>query len=57
LKVEDAHLPAIPMADYDGLHQGELVFAFGSPQGLRNSVTMGIVSAVARQPDPDNPMV
>jgi serine protease Do len=57
LKVEDADLPAIPMADYDQLHQGELVFAFGSPQGLRNSVTMGIVSAVARQPNPDNPMV
>ena len=57
LKVEDAHLPAIPMADYDELRQGELVFAFGSPEGLRNSVTMGIVSAVARQPDPDNPMV
>jgi serine protease Do len=57
LKVEDAHLPAIPMADYDALRQGELVFAFGSPQGLRNSVTMGIVSAVARQPDPDNPMM
>jgi serine protease Do len=57
LKVEDAHLPAIPMADYDEVHQGELVFAFGSPEGLRNSVTMGIVSAVARQPDPDNPMV
>jgi serine protease Do len=57
LQADDAHLPAIPMADYDELHQGELVFAFGSPQGLRNSVTMGIVSAVSRQPDPDNPMV
>jgi serine protease Do len=57
LQAEDAHLPPIPMADYDELHQGELVFAFGSPQGLRDSVTMGIVSAVARQPDPDNPMV
>jgi serine protease Do len=57
LKVEDAHLPAIHMADYDELRQGELVFAFGSPEGLRNSVTMGIVSAVARQLDPDSPMV
>jgi len=33
------------------------VLAFGSPGGLQNSVTMGVVSAVARQPDPDNPMV
>ena len=34
-----------------------MVFAFGSPEGLRNSVTMGVVSAVARQPDPDSPLV
>ena len=56
LKIDDA-LPALPIADYDALRQGELVFAFGSPEGLRNSMTMGIVSAVARQPDPDNPLV
>jgi serine protease Do len=57
LKVEDAPLVALPIADYDELRQGELVFAFGSPEGLRNSVTMGIVSAVARQPAADNPLV
>jgi serine protease Do len=57
LKVDDASLPAMPVADYDALRQGELVFAFGSPDGLRNSVTMGLVSAVARQPDADNPLV
>jgi len=37
--------------------QGEMVFAFGSPEGLRNTVTMGVVSAIARQPDPDSPIV
>jgi serine protease Do len=57
LKVAEPSLPALPLASYESVHQGELVFAFGSPEGLRNSVTMGIVSAVARQPDPDNPMV
>jgi serine protease Do len=56
LKVEGP-LPALPIADSETVHQGALVFAFGSPQGLRDSVTMGIVSAVARQPDPDNPLV
>jgi serine protease Do len=57
LKVDETNLPALPIADYDELRQGELVFAFGSPEGLRNSVTMGIVSAVARQPNADNPLV
>jgi serine protease Do len=57
LRVDATGLPVLPMADYDKLRQGELVFAFGSPEGLRNSVTMGIVSAVARQTDPDSPLV
>jgi serine protease Do len=58
LKIDDAvSPPPLPLADYDAVRQGELVFAFGSPEGLRNSVTMGVVSAVARQPDVDNPLV
>ena len=55
LKVEVTGLPALPLANYDAIRQGEIVFAFGSPEGLRNSITMGVVSAVARQPDPDSP--
>ncbi len=57
LKVEATNLQALPIAQYKDVRQGELVFAFGSPQGLRNSVTMGVVSAVARQTDPDSPLV
>jgi serine protease Do len=57
LKVDAKGLPALRIGNYSLLRQGELVFAFGSPEGLRNSVTMGVVSAIARQPDPDNPMV
>jgi serine protease Do len=57
LKVDASGLPSMRVADYDTLRTGQLVFAFGSPEGLRNSVTMGVVSAVARQPDPDHPMV
>jgi serine protease Do len=57
LKVEAAKLPALAIAPYRNLRQGELVFAFGSPEGLRNTVTMGVVSAVARQTDIDSPMV
>jgi serine protease Do len=57
LKVEATGLTALPLGDYNKVRQGEVVFAFGSPDGLPNSVTMGVVSAVARQPDPDSPMV
>jgi serine protease Do len=57
LKVETTGLPALRLADYNKLRQGEVVFAFGSPDGLPDSVTMGVVSAAARQPDADSPMV
>jgi serine protease Do len=57
LKVDVTGLRPIPLANYDAIRQGQLVFAFGSPEGLRNSVTMGVVSAVARQPDPDQPTI
>jgi serine protease Do len=57
LKVERSGLTALPIGDYDAVKQGQLVFAFGSPAGMQNSVSMGVVSAVARQPHPDNPLV
>jgi serine protease Do len=57
LKIKGKDLPALPIGKYTNLRQGEVVLALGSPGGLQNSVTMGVVSAVARQPDPDNPMV
>jgi serine protease Do len=57
IKIEAHKLSAIPIRKAVLPKQGEMVFAFGSPEGLRNSVTMGVVSAVARQPDPDSPLV
>ena len=57
LKIEARGLSALPLADYNKLRQGEVVFAFGSPEGLQDSVTMGVVSAAARQRDADSPMV
>jgi serine protease Do len=57
IKIKGKDLPALPIGNYSNLRQGEMVLAFGSPGGLQNSVTMGVVSAVARQPDPDSPMV
>jgi serine protease Do len=57
IKIEAHGLPALGIHGGTQAKQGELVFAFGSPEGLRNTVTMGVVSAVARQPDPDSPLV
>lgn len=57
LKVDGEKLPALSLAGYRDLRQGEMVFAFGSPQGLRNTFTHGVVSAVARQSDPDSPNI
>ena len=57
LKADATGLHALPLANYDAIRQGQVVFAFGSPEGLRNSVTMGVISSVARQPDPDSPAI
>jgi len=57
VKIQSKGLPALPFAKYSDLRQGEVVLAFGSPEGLRNSVTLGVVSAVARQIDPDSPYI
>ncbi len=55
IKIDMTGLPALELADSRDLKQGQVVFAFGSPLGLENSVSMGVVSATARQIDPDKP--
>ncbi|HTZ95747.1 MAG TPA: trypsin-like peptidase domain-containing protein [Terriglobales bacterium] len=57
LKIDGKGLPTLSLRTAGRAHQGQLVLAIGSPQGLENTVTMGVVSSVARQPDPDKPMV
>lgn len=57
LRVQETGLPYLELGDSDELRTGQLVFAFGSPLGLENSVTMGIVSAVARQLRVEDPMI
>jgi serine protease Do len=57
LKVEASNLPALPFNSNHPPQPGQLVFAIGSPNGLRNSVTMGVISSAWRQPDLGNPMV
>jgi len=56
LKIDEHDLPTLPLVSHELPHVGQLVFAIGSPEGLQNSVTMGVVSALARQPDPTKAM-
>ena len=57
IKIDEVGLPTLSIGNHRAVHQGQLVFALGSPEGLENSVTMGVVSSVARQADPNRPMV
>jgi serine protease Do len=57
LKIDQKNLPTLELGSARRVRQGQLVFAIGSPEGLQNSVTMGVVSSVGRQPDPDRPVV
>ena len=49
VKIETTGLPAVRIGDVGRLKVGEWVMAIGSPFGLENSVTAGIVSAKARE--------
>ncbi len=57
LKVEATDLPVLNIGRYNNLQKGQIVLAFGSPEGLQNSVTFGLVSSVLRQSSPDDIMV
>ena len=57
LRIAEPNLPFLEFGNSDDLRQGQMVLAFGSPLGLENSVTLGVVSAVARQLRPEDPMI
>jgi serine protease Do len=55
IKIEppkDITLVAARLGDSDGMSQGDWVLAVGSPFGLENTVTAGIVSAIGRNINP-----
>jgi len=57
VRINEPNLPALAFGDSDNLKAGQVVLAFGSPLGLHNSVSLGVVSAVARQLEPESPMI
>lgn len=48
LKTDAKNLPFLELRDADELKVGDVVLAIGNPFGFGNTVTMGIVSALAR---------
>jgi len=48
LKVDDAKLKPITLADSDKLEVGDVVLAIGNPFGVGQTVTHGIISALSR---------
>ena len=57
VKIEEKNLPFILLREQYSVRLGQIVLAIGSPVGLDHTVTRGIVSAVSRQVDLDQPMV
>lgn len=48
LKINANGLTALTLGDSDGLHLGQSIVAIGSPQGLQNTLSTGVVSSTAR---------
>jgi serine protease Do len=54
LRVPATGLPFLSLSSSQAVQQGQVVLAFGSPLGLEDSVSLGVVSAVARQFGPED---
>lgn len=48
IKIEGDDFPVLPMGDSDNMEVGDWVIAVGNPFGLRETVTVGVVSALGR---------
>src|SRR5215467_478809 len=57
LKIEASGLKPLQFGSSMDVKQGEIVLAFGSPLGMENSVSMGVISATSRQLSEDDPRI
>jgi len=57
LQVGRKGLPALTLADSDAVRVGQIAVAFGSPLGLENSVTLGVITSTQRQLSGNSPVV
>jgi serine protease Do len=58
IKISATGLPAAKLGDSDRLKVGQWAIAVGSPFGLTNTLTVGVISGLTREevvPDPDTP--
>ncbi len=49
VKIKPAGLISVPMGDSDKVRVGDMVLAIGAPEGLPQTVTAGIISAMGRR--------
>ena len=55
LRIDVQGVPCFDLNQGAPVRQGQFVMAYGSPMGLTQSATLGLVSAVDRQTNPDDP--
>ncbi len=48
IKIDGKNLPILPLGDSDAIHVGEWAIAIGSPFELKQTVTVGVISAKGR---------
>jgi serine protease Do len=57
IRIDAKNLQALTLADSDLVRVGQIGLAFGSPLGLENTVTLGVISSTQRQLNLNSPVI